>query len=175
MLYRQNTTIILNNFLYKLRAVSPTYLVYRFNPSALLCYPEKVFMMLTIAIRSFAFLLFLLLLTSAFLQLNDPDPILWTTYYVICAIVPLLLVMKRFNAVVFWIGIISSLVIVGIYAAGTLEYLRHAAQEPLMQSMNPAKPYIEEARECIGGFITLCILLLCRFLWQTINKDNIAK
>lgn len=132
-------------------------------------------MMLTITIRSFAFLLFLLLLTSAFLQLNDPDPILWTTYYVVCAIVPLLLVMKRFNAVVFWVGIVASLVIMGVYAAGTLEYLRHAAQEPLMQSMNPNKPYIEEARECIGGFITFCILLLCRFLWQMINKNSITK
>lgn len=132
-------------------------------------------MMLTITIRSFAFLLFLLLLTSAFLQLNDPDPILWTTYYVICAIVPLLLVMKRFNAVVFWGGVVASLVIMGIYAPGTLEYLRHAAQEPLMQSMNPAKPYIEEARECIGGFITLCILLLCRFLWLRLNKSAVAQ
>ena len=132
-------------------------------------------MMLTITIRSFAFLLLLLLLTSAFLQLNDPDPILWTTYYVICAIVPLLLVMKRFNAVVFWVGVVASLVIMGIYAPGTLEYLRHAAQEPLMQSMNPAKPYIEEARECIGGFITLCILLLCRFLWLRLNKSAVAQ
>lgn len=132
-------------------------------------------MMLTITIRSFAFLLFLLLLTSAFLQLNDPDPILWTTYYVICAIVPLLLVIKRFNAVVFWVGVVASLVIMGIYAPGTLEYLRHAAQEPLMQSMNPAKPYIEEARECIGGFITLCILLLCRFLWLRLNKSAVAQ
>ncbi|HTF84533.1 MAG TPA: transmembrane 220 family protein [Cellvibrio sp.] len=132
-------------------------------------------MMLTITIRIFAFLLFLLLLTSAFLQLNDPDPILWTTYYVICAIVPLLLVMKRFNAVVFWVGVVASLVIMGIYAPGTLEYLRHAAQEPLMQSMNPAKPYIEEARECIGGFITLCILLLCRFLWLRLNKSAVAQ
>lgn len=132
-------------------------------------------MMLTITIRSFAFLLFLLLLTSAFLQLNDPDPILWTTYYAICAIVPLLLVMKRFNAVVFWVGVVASLVIMGIYAPGTLEYLRHAAQEPLMQSMNPAKPYIEEARECIGGFITLCILLLCRFLWLRLNKSAVAQ
>jgi multidrug efflux pump subunit AcrB len=132
-------------------------------------------MILTITIRSFAFLLFLLLLTSAFLQLNDPDPILWTTYYVICAIVPLLLVMKRFNAVVFWVGVVASLVIMGIYAPGTLEYLRHAAQEPLMQSMNPAKPYIEEARECIGGFITLCILLLCRFLWLRLNKSAVAQ
>jgi hypothetical protein len=132
-------------------------------------------MILTITIRSFAFLLFLLLLTSAFLQLNDPDPILWTTYYVICAIVPLLLVMKRFNAVVFWVGVVASLVIMGIYAPGTLEYLRHATQEPLMQSMNPAKPYIEEARECIGGFITLCILLLCRFLWLRLNKSAVAQ
>ena len=131
--------------------------------------------MLTITIRSFAFLLFLLLLTSAFLQLNDPDPIQWTIYYLICAALPLLLVMKRFNVVVFWVGIVLSLVIMGVYAAGTLEYLRHAAQEPLMQSMNPAKPYIEEARECIGGFITLCILLLCRFLWHTMNKGNSAK
>lgn len=132
-------------------------------------------MMLMITLRSVAFLLFLVLLAFALLQLNDPDPLQWTIYYLICSLVPLMLVFKRFSKAVFWTAVILSLVVMGLYAAGTLEYLRHASQEPLMQSMNPAKPYIEEAREFIGGFIALCILLLCRFMWFRLHKLHAKK
>lgn len=125
----------------------------------------------SIIIRCIAFLLFLILFAFAWLQVNDPDPVLWTLYYLICAAVPLLIVLKRYSRATFWVSMLLSVVVMGIYAAGTLEYLQHAAQEPLMQSMNPSKPYIEEAREFIGGFIAAVILLLCHFLWKMHNKS----
>ena len=129
-------------------------------------------MMLMITLRSFAFLLFLMMLAFALLQLNDPDPLQWTAYYLICSLVPLILVFKRFSNLLFWLAVALSLIVMGIYTLGTLEYLRHASQEPLMQSMNPTKPYIEEAREFIGGFIALCVLVICRMLWRAIDNSS---
>lgn len=124
--------------------------------------------MLTITLRGLAFICFLVLLGFALLQINDPDPVLWTGYYLICALVPLLASFKRFNLPLFWVSLALTFMVMGIYIPGALEYLRHSATEPLMQSMNPQKPYIEEAREFIGGVITLGILLLSRLtiLWK---------
>lgn len=120
--------------------------------------------MLKFALRASAFLCLLALLGFAWLQINDPDPVLWTGYYLLCALVPLLVMFNRFHRPLFWLMTAITLVVIAIYVPGTIEYLRHANTEPLMQSMNPEKPYIEEAREFIGGAITLAILLISRLL-----------
>jgi hypothetical protein len=121
-----------------------------------------------IILRGIALLFFLAMLGFAGLQLNDPDPVLWTGYYLLCALVPLLVVFRRFYRPLFWLSVVLSLGVIAIYIPGTIEYLRHSGEEPLMQSMNPQKPYIEEARELIGGVIALVILLLARLMsrWQ---------
>jgi hypothetical protein len=121
-------------------------------------------MFMNYLLRALAGCLFIVLLGFAALQINDPDPVLWTGYYVLCALVPLLVIFRRFNYPLFWLCVAISIGVIGIYTPGTIEYLRHAAQEPLMQSMNPQKPYIEEAREFIGGAITLAILLMSRLI-----------
>lgn len=124
--------------------------------------------MLNITLRSIAFVCFLVLIGFAWLQINDPDPVPWTGYYVLCALVPLLVAFNRFFQPFFWLTLILTVLVVGIYTPGAIEYLRHAASEPLMQSMNAQKPYIEEAREFLGAGITLGILLLSRLIvfWQ---------
>jgi hypothetical protein len=127
-------------------------------------------MFMIIGLRVVAFLLFLILVAFALLQINDPDPILWTSYYLLCSLVPLLLLFNRYNRVLFWICISLTVIVMGIYAAGTIEYLRHSAEEALMQSMNPQKPYIEEAREFIGGLIVLVFLFSCRFFYKLSQK-----
>lgn len=120
--------------------------------------------MLAIVLRSIAFLFFLILVGFTYLQINDPDPVRWIVYYLICALVPLMVAGKRFFAPLFWLATILSVIVVGIYVPGAVEYLAHASEEPLMQSMNPQKPYIEEARELIGGAIALVLVLVSRLL-----------
>lgn len=127
-------------------------------------------MFMIIGLRVVAFLLFLILVTFALLQINDPDPILWTSYYLLCSLVPLLLLFNRYNRVLFWVCISLTVIVMGIYAAGTIEYLHHSAEEALMQSMNPQKPYIEEAREFLGGLIVLVFLFSCRFFYNLGQK-----
>jgi hypothetical protein len=105
----------------------------------------------------------LILIAFAALQLNDPDPWIWVGFYSICALVPLLLLFGRFAHSVFWISMAFCTLEIVIAAPGAFNYLLHSAQEPLMQAMNPDKPYIEEAREFLGAFIALLLVCLCGF------------
>lgn len=116
--------------------------------------------------------LVIILLLFAALQINDPDPVLWTGYYLACAILPTLVVFQRFSFPLFWVCVAVSVGVVCLYIPGTLEYLRHAAEEPLMQSMNPEKPYIEETRELIGGAITLAVLFLALLLFRKLRPED---
>jgi hypothetical protein len=109
----------------------------------------------------------LTLFSFAYLQLNDPDPIIWTSFYLICALVPALALLNKPNRVLFWIAILMCIVALGIYAHGAFTYYQHSHEEALMQSMNPAKPYIEEAREFLGSLIALCLVAASHYLYTS--------
>lgn len=119
--------------------------------------------MRNISARTLCFLFFLLLFSFALLQFNDPDPALWTGFYFICSLTPLLLAFRIRCRPLLLLNILLSLIVMGLYVDGAVEYVHHA-YEPLMQSMSPDKPYIEEAREFIGAAITLGTLIACGIL-----------
>jgi len=112
----------------------------------------------------------LTLIAFAWLQLNDPDPVVWTTFYLICAAVPLLELTKRRNRYVFWIAVALCIIDLGIYTHGAYTYYLHSNEEALMQSMNPDKPYIEEAREFLGTLIALVMVSIS--YWLGARKSN---
>lgn len=103
------------------------------------------------------------------LQLNDPDPVLWTSFYALCFAAPLLALIGRPQVWLHYVMGAACLVVAGIYLPGAYEYLQHRDVEPLMQQMMPSKPYIEEAREFLGCVITLGLLGLSRIL---VRKPN---
>ena len=109
--------------------------------------------------KSIQLLFALCLLAFAALQLNDPDPATWILFYLICAAVPALALFNRPIKPVFWIALILCGINLALYASGAYNYYLHRAQEPLMQSMNPDKPYIEEAREFLGALIALVLVV----------------
>jgi hypothetical protein len=94
------------------------------------------------------------------LQLNDPDPIIWIGFYILCALIPSLLLFNIFNRPLFLLAIVWCGVELFISASGAYNYYLHMAEEPLMQSMNPQKPYIEECREFIGVLIALTLVVI---------------
>jgi hypothetical protein len=106
----------------------------------------------------------LILLGFALLQLNDPDPIIWATFYSICALVPLTQLFGRYYRSIAAVALVLSLIQLFIAAPGAFEYWHHINQEALMQSMNPEKPYIEEARELLGVAIALILVCISHFL-----------
>lgn len=109
-------------------------------------------------IKAVALMFALTLLAFASLQLNDPDPIIWAGLYIICALIPLLLVFNIFHPPLFWVAVVLCGIRLVLAATGAFEYFQHMSQEPLMQGMNPNKPYIEEAREFLGLLIALAML-----------------
>lgn len=124
---------------------------------------------LTIMINA---LFVLTLLAFATLQFNDPDPVIWVSFYLICALVPLLALFKRRIKPVFWLALMLCGLTLGFYAEGAYNYYLHMDQEPLMQSMNPQKPYIEEAREFLGTLIALGIVLISEWLTYHAAKNK---
>lgn len=106
----------------------------------------------------------LILIAFAALQFNDPDPIVWIAFYVICASVPTLALFNRPVHLAFWFALLLCGITLVIYASGAYNYYLHKDQEPLMQSMNPGKPYIEEAREFLGALIALVLICISALL-----------
>ena len=106
----------------------------------------------------------LCLLAFAALQYNDPDPTTWILFYCVCAAVPALALFNRPITPVFWIALVLCGINLALYVSGAYNYYLHRNQEPLMQSMNPDKPYIEEAREFLGALIALVLVVLSQVL-----------
>ncbi|GGY78349.1 hypothetical protein GCM10011613_23730 [Cellvibrio zantedeschiae] len=100
------------------------------------------------------------LLGFAGLQFNDPDPLIWVSFYVICALVPLLLVANKFYKPLFWFSVAICMLEIINSAPGAYQYYLHMTEEPLMQGMNPQKPYIEECREFLGALIALGLVAI---------------
>jgi hypothetical protein len=105
----------------------------------------------------------LLLIFTAYLQLNDPDPLFWASLYLLCASIPLLSLFKNNHKPLSVLAGISAVICLGALLTtyqGMLDYLLlHIADESLVNDMSPDKPYIEEGREFIGTLWALCVVL----------------
>lgn len=110
------------------------------------------------------FLFSFTLLGFAGLQFNDPDPIVWVSFYSVCALVPGLLLFNKFYRALFWFAIGICSVEIIFSAPGAYKYFLNMANEPLMQSMNAEKPYIEECREFLGALIAMGLVALSALL-----------
>jgi hypothetical protein len=105
------------------------------------------------------FILAALFLLFAFVQVNDPDPILWIIIYGAMAV---LAVLAMFNIYPRTIIIILLVVFVGyslFYLPGVREWLSQQNKLDLFDDVAKMNHmYIEEAREFLG--LWLCILVL---------------
>jgi hypothetical protein len=101
-------------------------------------------------------LAFLLLIAAAALQLNDPDPVLWAAFYTSCSLIPLLAFFRVNTRIPYTFCIIYGVAVLATSIDGFFEYPKHT--EPLLQGMNPDKPYVEEAREFLGAMIAIGLI-----------------
>lgn len=122
--------------------------------------------------KSIAALFALTLLGFAALQFNDPDPIIWVSFYCLCAATPLLALANKFIPPLFWLTLALCVIELLLSAPGAYNYYLHMDQEPLMQSMNPDKPYIEEAREFLGVLIASVLVGTSAALARFIVKNK---
>ena len=99
-----------------------------------------------------------LLLISAAIQFNDPDPVYWIAAYAAAAAVVAAAAVNRFDR--FVSGIAIGVVVAGmlVSAAGFVAYLLSGIPGAIFASMAGSPAYVEEAREFLGLGIALAAL-----------------
>ena len=119
-------------------------------------------------------LLFILLfLVAAFLQLNDPDPVLWFSIYFLGVVICSFALFKKLPPAVLYIALT-------VYAAyafylfinpdGVLSWYRDHKAENIAQTMKADKPWIEETREFFGLLI-LCTAVILNLLFPKFSRN----
>ena len=116
--------------------------------------------------RIFNLIFFVLFLSFAALQYNDPDPYIWIPIYGYGALLCWLAFRNKYYPSAFLLGII----IYSAYAGfklfepdGVWDWLtKHQAQN-IADSMKATKPWIEETREFFGLMILVIVLLIDYF------------
>ena len=95
----------------------------------------------------------LMLYTMAWLQLNDPDPMLWVAIYVVIASLGLAAVVKGVHRTVVGGALVIALAWSAWLSPSVYElFMFHSAQD-LLTGMSPDRPYVEESREALGLLI----------------------
>ncbi len=104
----------------------------------------------TIVNKTINYLLFVIFLIFAILQLNDPDGWIWFIIYFIVAIICL------FQNFITISRALLVIVIIGLFAYATfhislfIDYLKTKHKEEIFGAMVYEKPYLEGTREFIG-------------------------
>ena len=106
------------------------------------------------------FLFAVMFLTFAFVQINDPDPVIWILIYGAMAVLSIM-AMFEFYPRKFIIGLIILFILYGmVYIPGMLEWLRQDNKALLFDDLAKMQhPYIEEAREFLGLLICIGVLI----------------
>ena len=113
--------------------------------------------------RVFNFIFFLIFLSFAAVQYNDPDPYVWIPIYGYGAILCFLAFRNKFYPFAYLLGII-------VYAAyagfkffepdGVWDWFRQHHAQNIADSMKAKTPWIEETREFFGLMILIVVLLI---------------
>lgn len=116
------------------------------------------------------FTLAVMFLIFAFVQVNDPDPVIWILIYGAMAVLSIMAIFQFYPKKII-IGLLVLYVIYSfIYIPGVIEWLKQDNKELLFDDIAKMQfPYIEQAREFLGLFI--CIIVLISF---TIRSRRIA-
>lgn len=108
-------------------------------------------------------IIFITLAWFTFLQFNDPDAVFWIIIYAVASLMPLLALLRRTFLPATLIASSLCLFELVLSSPGAYTYWMHRHDELLMQSMNPDKPYIEEAREFLGSLIALALIWISHY------------
>jgi hypothetical protein len=109
------------------------------------------------------FLLAVMFLVFAFVQVNDPDPIVWILIYGAMAVFAIMAIFE-FYPRKFLIGFLIVFVLYSaVYWRGMLEWFQQDDKSLLFDDVAKMQyPYIEEAREFLG--LMICIIVLAFYV-----------
>ncbi|MBL7858231.1 MAG: transmembrane 220 family protein [Cyclobacteriaceae bacterium] len=124
--------------------------------------------------RVLNYILALMFLLFAFVQVNDPDPILWILIYGAMAVACVLAAFEIYPTKF----LIALLVVYGLYSLvyipGVLEWLQTDNKADLFDDVAKMEhPYIEESREFLGLLICDAVLIFYIIRSIRIKKVNV--
>ena len=107
------------------------------------------------------FLLAVVFLLFAFVQLNDPDPVVWILIYGTMAVLCVLAMFSIHPRRVYLALLVALLGYSLFYIPGVLDWLRHPNKSALFDEVAKMEHlYIEESREFLGILICVGVLVL---------------
>lgn len=106
-------------------------------------------------------ILAIMFLAFAFLQINDPDPILWILIYGSMAVICVLAAFRMYSKITYIILLVGFAAYCVILYPGVQEWLAQDDRSVLFDDvMKMEYPYIEESREFLGLLICIAVLIL---------------
>lgn len=96
----------------------------------------------------------------AAVQLNDPDPVIWTGFYLLTAAAHLMHFLKRYRAIAHVTLMSIAMLWSFIYIPEMIEWLGEHEFSDLARAMKAEESYIEGSREFLGLMIVSFSLLI---------------
>ncbi|MGC1244436.1 MAG: transmembrane 220 family protein [Chryseosolibacter sp.] len=114
----------------------------------------------------------ILFIVFAFVQINDPDPVVWILIYGAMAVTCILAAFRQY----YYPLLIGLLVIYAAYSfvffPGVVEWLHSADKSLLFDDIAKMQyPYIEESREFLG--LSICMFVLLMHMLQARRRKSI--
>lgn len=115
------------------------------------------------------FILAAMFLVFAFVQVNDPDPVIWILIYGTMAVLSIMAIFEYYQRK-FLIGLLVLFIAYSfVYIPGIVEWLRHDNKADLFDDVAKMEHlYIEESREFLG--LVICIAVLVFHLIRSRKK-----
>jgi len=115
------------------------------------------------------FLLAVMFLLFAFVQINDPDPVIWILIYGAMAILSIMAIFEFYPKKFLIVFIVLYLAYSIVYIPGVLEWLRHDNKSALFDEVAKMEHlYIEESREFLG--LMICVAVQVFYLIRSRRK-----
>lgn len=110
--------------------------------------------------RILNFILAVMFLIFAFVQINDPDPVLWILIYGVMAVMCVMAIFEFYPAKV-TLGLLVVIILYSFtYVPGVMEWLQKDNKALLFDDIAKMQyPYIEQAREFLGLMICAGVLI----------------
>lgn len=117
-------------------------------------------------------LLAVLFLLFAFVQVNDPDPVIWILIYGVMAVACIMAAFRKYYPLAHVVVLIVYIAYSFEFVSGVAEWFRSDDKSMLFDDIAKMQyPYIEESREFLG--LMICILVLIMHLityWSKVRR-----
>jgi Transmembrane family 220, helix len=108
----------------------------------------------------------LLFLLFAFVQINDPDPILWILIYLLMVAFSFMAFFEKYFSKLMWAVMAAYAVYLVLLFPGMMDWVNSTDRSLLFDDLAKMQyPYIEEAREFLG--LVICMLVLGFYLFRS--------